>query len=57
MTREPRERDVLKARDRLLRRKPGLRRSFDKYLKDFKKYRESMDVYMVVSGCGVGKGR
>ena len=35
--------ELLRQRDRALEGKPGFRRAFEQYLKDFKKYKQHMD--------------
>ena len=38
MADEPRDQDILHLRDRMIERRPGLRHSFDRFLKGFEKY-------------------
>ena len=40
---DPRDRDILRMRDRIIERRPGLRHSFDRFLKGFEKYTEALD--------------
>lgn len=43
MVNELREQDILRLRDRMIKRRPGLRHSFVRFLRDFEKYTEAMD--------------
>ena len=43
MVSDLREQDILGLRDRMINRRPGLRRSFGRFLRDFEKYTEAMD--------------
>ena len=43
MVNDLREQDILRLRDRMIERRPGLRHSFGRFLRDFEKYTEALE--------------